>query len=66
MSTRRRFTEEFKDRIALEALRGDETVPEIAAKHKGASEPGRHVEAAGDRGSGRGVLQRSGARASGS
>jgi transposase-like protein len=34
MSTRRRFTGEFKARIALEALRGDKTVQEIAAKHK--------------------------------
>ena len=34
MSTRRRFTGEFKARIALEALRGDRTVQEIAAKHK--------------------------------
>jgi len=34
MSTRRRFTGEFKARVALEALRGDKTVQEIAAKHK--------------------------------
>jgi transposase-like protein len=34
MTTRRRFTSEFKARIALEALRGDKTVQEIAAKHK--------------------------------
>ncbi len=30
MTTRRRFTGEFK---ALEALRGDKTVQEIAARH---------------------------------
>ena len=34
MTTRRRFTDEFKARVALEALRGDRTVLEIAAKHK--------------------------------
>jgi len=31
---RRRFTGEFKARVALEALRGDKTVQEIASKHK--------------------------------
>ncbi len=34
MTTRRRFTAEFKARVALDALRGDRTVQEIAAKHK--------------------------------
>ena len=34
MTARRRFTAEFKARVALEALRGDKTVQEIAAKHK--------------------------------
>ena len=34
MTTRRRFTAEFKARLALEALRGDRTIQEIAAKHK--------------------------------
>ena len=34
MTTRRRFTGEFKARVALEALRGDKTVQEIASKHK--------------------------------
>ena len=34
MTTRRRFTGDFKARVALEALRGDKTVQEIAAKHK--------------------------------
>ena len=34
MTTRRRFAGEFKARVALEALRGDKTVQEIAAKHK--------------------------------
>ena len=31
MRTRRRFSAEFKARVALEALRGDKTVQEIAA-----------------------------------
>ncbi len=34
MTTRRRFTAEFKARVALAALRGDKTIQEIAAKHK--------------------------------
>ena len=34
MMTRRRFRAEFKSRVALEALRGDKTVQEIAAQHK--------------------------------
>ncbi len=34
MTTRRRFSAAFKARVALEALRGDKTVQEIAARHK--------------------------------
>ena len=34
MTTRRRFTADFKAKVALEALRGDKTIQEIAAKHK--------------------------------
>jgi transposase-like protein len=34
MTTRRRFTSDFKARVALEALRGDKTVQEIASHHK--------------------------------
>ncbi len=34
MTTRRRFTADFKAWVALEALRGDKTVQEIAAKRK--------------------------------
>ncbi|MGH7013644.1 MAG: transposase, partial [Stellaceae bacterium] len=34
MTMGRRFTAEFKARVALEALRGDKTVQEIAAHHK--------------------------------
>ncbi len=34
MTTRRRFTGEFKAKVALEALRGDKTVHEIATRHK--------------------------------
>ncbi len=32
MTTRRRFTGEFKARVALEALRGDKTVHEITQR----------------------------------
>ncbi len=34
MTTRRRFTADFKSRVALEALRGDQTIQEIAGRHK--------------------------------
>ena len=34
MTKRRRFTAEFKARVALEALRGDKAIQEIAARHK--------------------------------
>ena len=34
MTKRRRFTAEFKARVALDALRGDKTIQEIASKHK--------------------------------
>ncbi len=34
MTKRRRFTAEFKALVALDALRGDQTIQEIAAKRK--------------------------------
>ncbi len=34
MTTRRRFTANFKAKVALEALRGDRTIQEVAARHK--------------------------------
>ncbi len=34
MTTRRRFTANFKAKVALEALRGDRTIQEIAGKLK--------------------------------
>ena len=34
MTTRRRFTADFKAKVALEALRGDRTIQEIPARHK--------------------------------
>jgi transposase-like protein len=34
MTKRRSFTSEFKAKVALEALRGDKTIQEIAARHK--------------------------------
>ena len=34
MRKRRRFTADFKARVAVEALRGDKTIQEIAAKHQ--------------------------------
>lgn len=34
MTLRRRFSGDFKAKVALDALRGDMTVQEIAARHK--------------------------------
>jgi len=34
MTTRRRFTADFKAKVALGALRGDRTIQEIASRHK--------------------------------
>jgi transposase len=34
MTTRRKFTADFKAKVALEALRGDRTIQEIATRHK--------------------------------
>lgn len=34
MTKRRRFTADFKAKVALEALRGDKTIQEIAARNK--------------------------------
>ncbi len=34
MTTRRSFSDDFKAKVALEALRGDRTIQEIASRHK--------------------------------
>jgi transposase-like protein len=34
MRTRRRFSAEFKAKVALEAIRGGETIAELAVKHE--------------------------------
>ena len=34
MRTRRRFSAEFKAKVALEAIKGHETVAELATKHE--------------------------------
>jgi transposase len=34
MKTRRRFTAEFKAKVALEAIKGQQTVAELATKHE--------------------------------
>ena len=46
MSTRRNFSTEFKAKVALEALVGDKTLAELAAKRR-ASEHDHAVEAPG-------------------
>ena len=44
MNKRRRFTADFKARVALDALRGDRTIQEIAARHN-LSRPAERVVA---------------------
>ena len=34
MKTRRRFTAEFKAKVALEAIRGERTISDLAKKHQ--------------------------------
>ena len=34
MKTRRRFSSEFKAKVALEAIRGERTISELATKHQ--------------------------------
>ncbi len=34
MAKRRKFTDQFKATVALETLRGDKTIQEIAARHQ--------------------------------
>jgi transposase len=34
MKTRRRFTADFKAKVALEAIRGERTITELATKHQ--------------------------------
>ena len=34
MAKRRKFTEQFKAKVALEVLRGDKTIQQIASQHK--------------------------------
>ena len=46
MTKRRSFSDKFKATVALEALRGDKTAQEIAAKHK-SSNAGDDLETAG-------------------
>ena len=48
MTKRRRFSGELKAKVALEALRGDRTLQEIASKHQVHPNPGEHMEAPGD------------------
>ena len=48
MVTRRRFTADFKARVALEALRGRQDDPGDCDEAQGSSEPSEHMEASGD------------------
>jgi hypothetical protein len=52
--TRKRYSADFKAKVALEAIKGDQTLVELAAKHQAQHSPDddRDVEAPGDRGTG--------------
>ena len=65
MSKRRRFSGELKAKIALEALRGDRTLQEIASKHQVHPNQVSTWEAPGDRWSWRSVFERGRAPPSG-
>ena len=53
MKTRRRFSAEFKAKVALEAIRGERTISELATKHQ--LHPNHAVEATGHREAGQGI-----------
>ena len=56
MGTRRNFSAEFKAKMVLEALVGDQTLAELAAKHEVHD---RAMETAGQRESSGGIRQES-------
>ena len=64
MRTRRRFSAEFKAKVALEAIKGHETVAELATRHELAPDPDCGVEARGGREAGQGVRREGQRRAS--
>ena len=43
MRTRRRFSADFKAKVALEAIRGERTISELATKHLDCTFPGRQA-----------------------
>ena len=55
---RRRFTADFKKRVALEALPGGPNGAGDRRQARGSSEPGEHLEAAGHRRTGRDLRRR--------
>jgi len=60
MGTRRNFSAEFKAKVALEALVGDQTLAELAARHEVHPEHDRAMEATGQEEPSRGVRQEDG------
>jgi hypothetical protein len=55
MRTRRRFSAEFKAKVALEAIKGHETVAELGGQARTASDSDCGLEARGDRQARQGV-----------
>jgi hypothetical protein len=60
MSTLRRFTAEFKAKVALEAIKGHQTVAELATKQELHPHPDCDLEARGNRKAGQGVRRQGG------
>ncbi len=56
---RKRYSAEFKSRVALEAIRGEQTLAELASKH-GVHQTDCQVEAPGCRGHGGHLLGQGG------
>jgi transposase len=47
-TTRKRYSAEFKAKVALEAIRGELTISQLGAKHGDTSDHDQYLEEAGD------------------
>lgn len=63
--TRERYSDEFKSWVALEAIRGEQRLAELASKHGMHPDDDRPMETSGDQGDGGDVLRQASARGDG-